>query len=86
MQLENRLVFKELSNNILTCRMELNFQGYQNIDNNPWSLLAEELGTWGNMALQLHTNKNKVDHFEELSPEERKRGRSTTTTAFPMTG
>ena len=86
MQLENRLVFKELSNNILTCRMELNFQGYQNIDNNPWSLLAEELGTWGNMALQLHTNKNKVDCFDEFSREERKRGRSTTTTAFPMTG
>lgn len=86
MQLDSRLGFKELSNHILTCRMELNFQGYQNIDTNPWSRLAEELGTWGNMALQLFTDKKKSETVEEPIAEEPRRGRSTTTTAFPMTG
>ena len=68
--------------------MELNFQGYQNIDNNPWSLLSEELGTWGNMALQLHTSKTQDGCLDDeyCCDDNRKRGRSTTTTAFPMTG
>ena len=85
-QMDNRLGFKELSNHILTCKMELNFQGYQNIDTNPWSRLAEELRTWGNMALQLHTDKSKVEVTDEPILEEPRRERSTTTTAFPMTG
>eukprot|EP00111_Clytia_hemisphaerica_P006364 TCONS_00018439-protein len=85
MQLENRLIFKELSNHILTCRMEVNFQGYENIDTQPWSLLSENLGTWGNMALQLHTSKNKTELIDDFSGEDnRKRGRSTTTTNYPM--
>ena len=73
--------------------MELNYQGYQNIDNNPWSLLSEELGTWGNMALQLHTSKTNGAGYDGgngdtsyCCGDDRKRGRSTTTTAFPMTG
>ena len=81
-QLENRVSFKELSNHILTCTMEINLQGYQNIDTNPWSKLAEEVGTWGNMALQLHVNKT-TNECEESPTTESARGRSTTTTVFP---
>lgn len=58
--------FKELSNLILTCTMEIKLQGFNHIDTNPWSRLAEQCGTWGNMALQLHMNKKKND--DDLSP------------------
>ena len=72
--LENRLAFKELSNYILTCTMELNYHGYHNIDTNPWSMLAEEYGTWGSMALQTYVDKQRLEKID--SPN---RPRSTTT-------
>lgn len=79
-QLDNKISFKEFSNYMLTCTMERNYQGYQNVDTNPWSKLAEECGTWGFMALQLHVNKTK-EETDDSSPVER--ARSTTTTVFP---
>ena len=54
--------------------MELNYHGYHNIDTNPWSMLAEEYGTWGSMALQTYVDKQCLEKID--SPN---RPRSTTT-------
>ena len=32
----------------------MNWQGFSNVDTNPWSKLAEETGTWGLPALRTY--------------------------------
>ena len=50
-------IFKELSNYILTCSMEMGRQGFGNFDTSPWSPYAERTGTWGVPALRLYLSE-----------------------------
>ena len=54
-------IFKELSNYILTCSMEMGRQGFGNFDTSPWSSYAEQTGTWGVPALRLYLNELRTE-------------------------
>ncbi|XP_065070350.1 uncharacterized protein LOC135695275 isoform X1 [Rhopilema esculentum] len=56
-QMDSKSIFKELSNYILTCSMEMGRQGFGNFDTSPWSPYAERTGTWGVPALRLYLSE-----------------------------
>eukprot|EP00794_Sanderia_malayensis_P018095 gene18095-19903_t len=60
-QMDNKSIFKEVSNYVLTCSMEMGKQGFGNIDTSPWSSFAQQTGTWGVPALRLYLNELQCD-------------------------
>ena len=62
-QVDNLITINELANCLLTHTMSNSVRDYHNIDTNPWSKLAEECGTWGGMALQVHLSKTKNNNI-----------------------
>jgi len=60
-QMDSKSIFKELSNYILNCSKEMGRQGFGNFDTSPWSLYAEQTGTWGVPALRLYLSEIRTE-------------------------